>query len=113
MQALFSKSKYSGLVSAVIYFVAVLCDIPASTATASRKTKAILSLFPQVASQRIGGVLAGFESSNVGIHLDTINEWYDNYTYLEGLFFLFISGFLFSFLGLYLDKVLPKEYGTS
>lgn len=57
--------------------------------------------------------MAGFESANVGIHTDTVNEWYDNYTYLEGLFFLFISGFLFSFLGLYLDKVLPKEYGNS
>ena len=113
MQALFSKSKYSGLVSAVIYFVAVLSNIPVQSATASRQSKAILSIFPQVASQQICAVLAGFESANVGIHTDTVNEWYNNYTYLEGLFFLFISGFVFSFLGLYLDKVLPKEYGNS
>ncbi|MFO0116568.1 MAG: hypothetical protein ACK521_02770 [bacterium] len=56
---------------------------------------------------------AGFESANVGIHNDTINEWYFNYTYLEGLICLAISLPLFTFIGLYLDKVLPREYGRS
>jgi ATP-binding cassette subfamily A (ABC1) protein 1 len=113
MQSLLSKSKFSGLISSIVYFTAVLSNIPVESATASKTWKAILSLIPQVASLQISAVLAGFESANVGIHKDTINEWYDNYTYLEGLILLIVSGFLFTFLGLYLDKVLPKEYGDS
>ena len=113
MQALFSKSKFSGLFSAVIYFTSVLANIPVQSATAAKSTKFILSLLPQVAVQQMAGVLAGFESANVGIHNATINEWYDNYTYLEGLVCLALAFFLFTFLGLYLDKVLPKEYGNS
>lgn len=73
----------------------------------------LLSLIPQVASQQISYVYAGFESANVGIHNATINEWYFNYTYLEGLIELAVSLPLFTFLGLYLDKVLPREYGRS
>ena len=64
-----------------------------------------------MALQQICTVYAGFESANVGIHKDTINEWYYNYTYLEGLLLLFVALPLWTFLGLYLDKVLPREYG--
>lgn len=64
-----------------------------------------------MALQQICTVYAGFESANVGIHKSTINEWYFNYTFLEGLLLLFVALPLWTFLGLYLDKVLPREYG--
>jgi ATP-binding cassette subfamily A (ABC1) protein 1 len=66
-----------------------------------------------VASQQICYVFAAFESANVGVTSATINEWYYNYTYLEGLFCLFISLPIWTFFGLYLDKTLPREYGRS
>jgi hypothetical protein len=46
MQSLFSKSKFSGLISSTVYFTAVLSNIPVESATASRTWKAILSLIP-------------------------------------------------------------------
>lgn len=56
-------------------------------------------------------VFAAFESAGTGIRKDTVNEWYYNYTFLEGLICLFIALPLWTFLGLYLDKTLPREYG--
>jgi len=56
-------------------------------------------------------VLAGFESSGIGVNHETAGELYDNYTYRRGLILLACSGVLFTLVGLYLDKVLPKEYG--
>lgn len=73
----------------------------------------LLSLIPQVASQQISYVYAGYESLDEGIHTSNINEWYYNYTFLEGLIELAVSLPLFTFIGLYLDKVLPREYGRS
>ena len=111
MQSLFSKAKYSGLISAVVYFTLVLANIPVQATTASKGSRFALSLIPQVALQQICYVYAGFESANVGIHKATINEGYDNYTFLEGLLLLLFSLPFWTFIGLYLDKVLPREYG--
>jgi len=46
MQSLFSRSKFSGLVAAVIYFTAVLANIPVQSDTASKTSKLLLSLVP-------------------------------------------------------------------
>lgn len=112
MQALFQRSKFSGLIAAVVYFTLVLANIPVQSDGASALSRRLLSFFPQVASQQICYVYAAYESAGVGIRLDTINEPFDNYTYLEGLVMLFVALPLWTFLGLYLDKVLPREYGN-
>jgi ATP-binding cassette, subfamily A (ABC1), member 3 len=113
MQALFQRSKFSGLIAAVVYFTLVLANIPVQSDTTSKLPRFLMSLIPQVASQQIAYVYAAFESANVGIIHSTINEWYYNYTYLEGLICLTISIPLWTLIGLYLDKTLPRDYGRS
>jgi ATP-binding cassette, subfamily A (ABC1), member 3 len=109
MQALFNRAKFSGLVAAVVYFT----NIPVSSYTTAKLPRLVMSLIPQVASQQISYVYAAFESANVGITNTTVNEWYYNYTYLEGLCCLLVSIPLLTLIGLYLDKVLPREFGRT
>lgn len=56
-------------------------------------------------------VFASFETSEVGINSSTAHEVYGDYTFDTGLWMLFVGFLFFLLLGLYLDQVLPKEYG--
>lgn len=73
MQALFKRSKFSGMISAVVYFLLTLANAPVESDIASIRLRSALSLLPQVASQQICVVYAAFESSGVGIHNGTID----------------------------------------
>jgi ATP-binding cassette subfamily A (ABC1) protein 1 len=41
-----------------------------------------------------------------------MNETFANYTFTFGLAALVVDGFIWGLLGLYLEKVLPKQYGV-
>ena len=49
----------------------------------------------------------------IGLSPDTMHETYRNYTFSFGLVALIFDFFFFTFLGLYLEKVLPKEFGET
>lgn len=113
MQSLFKRSKFSGMIAAVVYFILVLANTPLEADTVGKPARFVGSMLPQVASQQICVVYAAFESSGVGINSSTIGEFYKNYSFAEGLICLAISVPLWAGLGIYLDKVLPREFGTS
>ena len=77
----------------------------------SKTAKLWLSLFPQVALQQAFSVWGDFEGNLVGLTYDNITFEVNNYTFARALYMLVISFILFTGLGLYLDKVLPKKYG--
>lgn len=56
-------------------------------------------------------VFASFETSEVGINSVTAHEVYGDYTFDTGLWMFMVGFFVFLLLGLYLDQVLPKEFG--
>lgn len=110
-QALFSRAKYAGLVSVLIFFMLLFINLPIATA-GSTGLKAILSLFPQVTCQQMAVIWADFETSQLGVNSQTAKSVINNYSFNEGLW-MYVPGLLvFLLLGLYLDQVLPKEYGT-
>ena len=43
--------------------------------------------------------------------MNTIDDVYQNYKFQTGLVMMVISLFIFSFIGLYLDNVLPSAFG--
>jgi hypothetical protein len=51
MQSLFSRSKFSGLVSCIVYFGFILVYIPVKPNNVSFLTKFLTALIPQVASE--------------------------------------------------------------
>ena len=59
----------------------------------------------------MAAVIAEYEATGVGVRWQNLNIPYLNYTYKEGLVMLVFDLILFVSLGLWLDKVFPKEYG--
>lgn len=111
LQTLFSKSKYAGIVATVVYYGCFLLGIPASIST-DPNTKAFFSLFPQAALSQTMGVLAVLEcESNTGLQFGNMFETVSGYSYGEGLIYLLFDAVAIFFLGVWLDYVLPKEYG--
>ena len=112
LQALFQKSKYAGITSTIVYFGFVFFNFPVQSATASPTSKYIASIVPQVANFQMGVVFAGYEGTGVGLTSTTAHEAFDNYKFSAGLWMLFFGFVFFSLIGLYLDSVLPSEFGT-
>lgn len=55
--------------------------------------------------------LASLESATVGVSHETAGDNVNNYVWRSGLFILFVSLIVFTLFGLFLDKVMPKDYG--
>ena len=56
-------------------------------------------------------VYANYEGTGVGINFTTAQQEYLNYSFNYALLMLFLDFFIFAFLGLYLDKIIPSSYG--
>ena len=69
------------------------------------------SLLPQVAIMQGSLVFAQYEGSGLGINSQTAQVDYHNFSFNAGLYMLLLDFFLYFFLGLYLDKVIPSTYG--
>jgi len=59
----------------------------------------------------MGIVFGGYEATGVGLNSSTVHQAFDNYVFALGLWMLFVGFSVFTLLGLYLDQVLPKEFG--
>ncbi|KAJ0412877.1 hypothetical protein ATCC90586_002507 [Pythium insidiosum] len=62
---------------------------------------------------KILGILATVESTGVGLRRSNVHVVSDNYRFDVALVMLLFDSVLYSLLGLYLEKVVPKEYGTT
>ena len=56
-------------------------------------------------------MFANYEGTGVGLNSSTANVMYDNYSFSSSLYMLVIDFAIFFFVGLYLDKVVPMDYG--
>ena len=111
LQSLFSSSKYAGIVSTVIYFCGVLVNKVILGADISRMTKMFASLLPQVAIMQGSVVFANYEGTGVGLNASTSSVIYENYSFDSALLMLLVDFILFFGLGLYMDKVIPSDFG--
>lgn len=111
LQSMFTSSKYAGIVSTVIYFCGVLVNKAILGDGISRMTKMFASLLPQVAVMQGSVVFANYEGTGVGLNVSTSAVIYQNYSFDSALLMLFVDFILFFALGLYLDKVIPSDFG--
>jgi hypothetical protein len=71
----------------------------------------VLSLFPTTCLTAMLKVLLGFEQNGLSVQWSNITMDYKNYSMLAGLIMMVVSFLFWSFLGLYLENVLPRQYG--
>lgn len=108
---MFSGSKYAGIVSTILYFCGVLVNKAILDDNVSRMQKLLASLLPQVALMQGSAVFANYEGTGVGLNASTASTDFQEYSFNTALGMLIFDFFLFFTLGLYLDKVIPSDFG--
>ena len=93
------------------YGLSLLNSVVLSSDNASYAVKMIVSLIPQAAIQQGAIVYANYECTGIGLDNSTSNVIFENYSFNSSLQMMTLSAILFTFLGLYLDKVVPSTYG--
>lgn len=111
IQSFFTRSKFAGLFATLLFFGASLVNLTVQNESTTHFKKLLASLLPQVTMCQMASVIAEYESTGVGVRFQNLDIPYLNYTYLEGLYMLYFDLVLYVALGLWLDKVFPKEYG--
>ena len=111
LQSMFTGSKYAGIVSTIIYFCGVLVDKVIGGDDVSRMSKLLASLLPQVALMQGSVVFANYEGTGVGLDLSTSSVIFQNYSFNSALWMLALDFVLFFTVGLYLDKIIPSDFG--
>lgn len=113
LQSLFSHSKYAGLVSTIMYFMGTFFYFPVQGPDGNVYLKLLFSaIFPQVCNREAAIILAGYELSGIGINMKNADDIYEKLSFNQCLWSFLISFVLWMLLGIYLEAVLPKEYGT-
>ena len=74
--------------------------------------KGILTIVPQVNIFEMGVNFADYETSTQGINRVTAKQFDYKFSFQEGLWLFVVGFFVFLALGLYLEAVLPRQYGT-
>ena len=108
---MFTGSKYAGIVSTVIYFCGVLVNKLIAEDGVPRSSKLLASLLPQVALMQGSMQFVNYESTGVGLDSSTAAVVYNNYSFNTALSMLLLDFLLFFLIGLYLDKVIPSDFG--
>ena len=56
-------------------------------------------------------VFANYEGTGVGLDRTTVSVEFENYSFDASLIMLLVDFFVYSALGLYMDKVIPSDFG--
>ena len=108
---MFTGSKYAGIVATVVYFCGVLINTLVNDQDTTRGQKLGASLLPQIALMQGSTVFANYEGTGAGIDRETAAVMYENYSFNTALWMLLADFVIFFALGLYLDKVIPQDFG--
>ncbi|KAL3659652.1 hypothetical protein V7S43_015327 [Phytophthora oleae] len=112
ISTLFSKARVGAFVGMVSFFAMYAISQGFTTGTAEN-AKRIGSVLSPVALSLGVNVLANAEETGEGVQFSTMGTLSDNYRLSTALWMFALDTILYTVLGLYFEKVMPKEYGTS
>ncbi|KAG6615655.1 ABC transporter A family member 1 [Phytophthora cinnamomi] len=112
ISTLFSKARVGAFVGMVAFFAMYAISQGFSDGTAE-DTKRIGSVLSPVALSLGVNVLANAEKTGEGVQLSTMDTLSHNYRLSTAIGMFAFDTVLYTVLGLYFAKVMPKEYGTS
>ncbi|CAK4126529.1 unnamed protein product [Aphanomyces euteiches] len=110
VSAIFSNSKTAATVGNSVFFIMYFIGNSASNSMESGKMLA--SLLSPVAFSFCIQTLANVEGVSTGLTAENANSAYSNYRFQGGLGMMVFDAILYSLLALYLQEVIPQEYGT-
>ncbi|ETI52083.1 hypothetical protein F443_04692 [Phytophthora nicotianae P1569] len=109
---LFNKARIGSFVGMVIFFFMHVVSQGFSDGT-SESTKMIGCIFSPVGLAQGVTVLADAETTGAGVTFSNVSELSHNFRFSTALYMFAFDTVLYTLIGLYFDKVMPKEYGTS
>jgi len=110
VSTLFSRAKTASVCGMVLWFACYFVDAAVTDTTIEENTFA--SILAPVALSKTLGVFASLEAVEQGVTFANSSEVYLDYTYETGLFMLIFDAILYTIVGIYLEQVLPKEFGV-
>ncbi|RLN73045.1 hypothetical protein BBJ28_00012424, partial [Nothophytophthora sp. Chile5] len=111
MSTLFSRSRTGAFAGMVLFFFMYFVSSGFST-TSSIGSKTGACLLPPVALAFGVQSLATAESTGVGMSFGSASLVVDNFKFGSAIGMLFLDLLLYTLAGLYLERVIPCEYGT-
>uniref|UniRef100_K3W614 ABC transporter domain-containing protein n=1 Tax=Globisporangium ultimum (strain ATCC 200006 / CBS 805.95 / DAOM BR144) TaxID=431595 RepID=K3W614_GLOUD len=112
ISTLFSRARTGAFAGMILFFFMYFVSSGFSD-SASIGSKAGGCLLAPVALSFGVQALATMESTGVGMNFGNASTVNDNFSFNVALWMLFIDSILYTLLGLYFERVIPKEYGTT
>ncbi|GAB9477032.1 Abc transporter a family member 1, partial [Globisporangium polare] len=112
ISAIFSKARAGAFVGMILFFLMYFVST-AFSETTSENTKIIASVLPPVALSFGVTTIADLESNGQGVSFSNMNVLSQNYRFSTTLLAFLFDTILFTLVGLYFEKVIPKEWGTT
>ncbi|OQR91076.1 ATP-binding Cassette (ABC) Superfamily, partial [Achlya hypogyna] len=112
VSSIFSKSRIGTYVGIIGFFVMYLITSGFS-ATTPESTKNAMCIFSPVAMAFGVQTMANAEANSLGITFGNVNEPYQNFRFATSLYYMAFDIVLYTLLGLYFEKVVPKDYGIT
>lgn len=112
MSTLFSRSRTGAFAGMVVFFFMYFVS-SAFSSSSSIHSKSAACLLAPVALAFGVQTLASAESSGIGITSGNVATVVDNFSFNISIGMLFFDVVWYTLLGLYLERVIPKEYGTT
>jgi len=111
--ACFSRAKLAAIVGPMAFFATLLPRFIFFDSNRYEATggKLLGSLLPCTAFAFGADIIADYEYAEVGIQSWNASE--GEYSFNTAIFMLFFDTFLYTFLGWYLDLVIPRQYGVA
>lgn len=112
IQSVLNQAKFAGIAASMIYFICAFVYIPVLLGMGPVGTR-ILGTMPQSGNWIIASPWADLVGKGVAIDSVTVADKIYGASMQEMFIQMTIGGFIFFFLGLYLDAVIPKEFGKA
>lgn len=109
--ALLQRPRIAGTLATLLHFLTYFATVPVADASISITIKTIFSFVPNIAMALCIEAISTLESNGVGVTFSTLNQKVNNYKVGIAFTTWTIMFFVLLLLALYLDNVLPKEFG--
>ena len=112
LSSFFSKSKSATLLGPMIFFISFFPYYAVNNDQYSTTTKAAMCLLAPTCFALGADVIMDYEGGLEGIQINNTNISSNNFTYSLCIGMLILDAFLYGLLYIYLEKILPSDYGT-
>lgn len=106
------RPRTAGIIATLAHFLTYFFGAPITQPAVSAGYKLWFSFFPNISMNLLTNTIVTLENRSVGATWSTFSDDVDYYTVWIGFWALLIDFLVLLILALYLDNVLPKQFGV-